>query len=95
MFVHVCCRQLNMFMMLMQMNPDLLSAMGGGASQISREIERIEKYKELKVENFVLAMHLGQEETVSIVLIVSWKTEVCDYLRLKTTESEAGGESGD
>ena len=38
-----------MFMMMMQMNPDLLSALGGGHRQITREIERIEKYKELKV----------------------------------------------
>ena len=44
-------RQLNMFMMMMQMNPELLSVLGGGHRQITREIERIEKYKELKVCN--------------------------------------------
>ncbi len=38
-----------MFVMLMQMNPELLSAMGGGFSQVQRELERIEKHKELKV----------------------------------------------
>ena len=38
-----------MFMMMMQMNPDLLSALGGGHRRITQEIERIEKYKELKV----------------------------------------------
>ena len=38
-----------MFMMMMQMDPELLSVLGGGHRQITREMERIEKYKELKV----------------------------------------------
>ena len=38
-----------MFVMIMQMSPELMSTMGGGHRQITREIERIEKYKELKV----------------------------------------------
>ena len=47
-----------MFMMMMQMNPELLSALGGGHRQIMREMERIEKYKELKVGN-TLIIHVA------------------------------------
>ena len=55
-------------MMLAQMNPDLLSQLGGGASGIVKEMERIEKTKELKV-GYIL--YTGK---VYIVMCVP-----CDY----------------
>ena len=38
-----------MMMMLMQVNPDLLSQLAGGHTRLLKELENIEKAKELKV----------------------------------------------
>ncbi|XP_038046390.1 protein adenylyltransferase SelO, mitochondrial-like [Patiria miniata] len=41
-------RELQMMMMLMQMNPDLLQQLGGGHMRLMKELERMEKAKELE-----------------------------------------------
>lgn len=42
-------RQLSMFMMISQSNPELLSAFGRSTQLLEREIERIARFQDLKV----------------------------------------------
>ena len=57
--VVLCCRQLNMLMMMMQVQPDMISLIRGGQSALLQELERRNKLKELEVSDTTqLSLHL-------------------------------------